>query len=311
MIKRHQIALRKPDITLETPTVNMNEQLSYMLEALDDVFTKNDISRVGVFGDVTSTLAASLVAKNKKIELFHVESGLRSRNMEMPEERNRIIVDSVSDYLFAPSDDAVENLIQENIDSEKIFSVGNIMIDTLKKNYEKIKDGTNNILEELKIENNYFVTTIHRPSNLTGKNLNNIFNALSEFTNNFSIILPAHPRLKKYIEENSIKLQNVSLIDPMSYVEFLSLVIGSTLVLTDSGGLQEETTFMNINCLTLRNETERPITVELGTNKVVGLNTENIISEINNSLTSKLSKEIKIKNWDGNTSERIFNILYK
>jgi len=303
--------IRKPDITLETPTVNMNEQLSYMLEALDDVFTKNDISRVGVFGDVTSTLAASLVAKNKKIELFHVESGLRSRNMEMPEERNRIIVDSVSDYLFAPSDNAVENLIQENIDSEKIFSVGNIMIDTLKKNYEKIKDGTNNILEELKIENNYFVTTIHRPSNLTGKNLNNIFNALSEFTNNFSIILPAHPRLKKYIEENSIKLQNVSLIDPMSYVEFLSLVIGSTLVLTDSGGLQEETTFMNINCLTLRNETERPITVELGTNKVVGLNTENIISEINNSLTSKLSKEIKIKNWDGNTSERIFNILYK
>jgi len=282
-----------------------------MLEALDDVFTKNDISRVGVFGDVTSTLAASLVAKNKKIELFHVESGLRSRNKEMPEERNRIIVDSVSDYLFAPSDNAVENLIQENIDSEKIFSVGNIMIDTLKKNYEKIKDGTNNILEELKIENNYFVTTIHRPSNLTGKNLNNIFNALSEFTNNFSIILPAHPRLKKYIEENSIKLQNVSLIGPMSYVEFLSLVIGSTLVLTDSGGLQEETTFMNINCLTLRNETERPITVELGTNKVVGLNTENIISEINNSLTSKLSKEIKIKNWDGNTSERIFNILYK
>ena len=177
--------IRKPDITLETPTVNMNEQLSYMIEALDDVFTKNDISRVGVFGDVTSTLAASLVAKNKKIELFHVESGLRSRNMEMPEERNRIIVDSVSDFLFAPSDDAVENLIQENIDSEKIFSVGNIMIDTLKKNYEKIKDGTSNILEELKIENNYFVTTIHRPSNLTGENLNNIFN-------HPEVLLPSH-----------------------------------------------------------------------------------------------------------------------
>jgi UDP-N-acetylglucosamine 2-epimerase (non-hydrolysing) len=252
-----------------------------------------------------------LVAKNKKLELFHVESGLRSRNMEMPEERNRIVVDSISDYLFAPSDDAVDNLIDENIDPEKIFSVGNIMIDTLKKNYEKIKNGTSDIIEELKIENNYFVTTIHRPSNLTDENLNNIFNALSKFTNEYSVILPAHPRLRKYIEENSIKLQNVSLIDPMSYIEFLSLVSGSALVLTDSGGLQEETTFMNINCLTLRNETERPITVELGTNKVVGLNTENIISEINNSLTSKLSKEIKIKNWDGNTSERIFNILYK
>jgi len=303
--------IRPPDITLETPTVNMNEQLSYMLDALDDVFNMNEMSRVGVFGDVTSTLAASLAAKNKKLELFHVESGLRSRNMEMPEERNRIVVDSISDYLFAPSDDAVENLIDENIDSEKIFSVGNIMIDTLKKNYERIQNGTKDILEKLKIDNNYFVTTIHRPSNLTDVNLNNIFNALSEFTNKFSIILPAHPRLQKYIQKKNIKLQNISLIDPMSYIEFLSLVNGSSLVLTDSGGLQEETTFMNINCLTLREDTERPITVELGTNKVVGLNTENIISEINNSLASKLSKEIKIKNWDGNTSERIFNILYK
>ena len=185
------------------------------------------------------------------------------------------------------------------------------MIDTLKKNHEKIKNGTSDILEKLKIENSYFVPTIHRPSNLTNENLNNIFNALNEFTNKFSIILPAHPRLKKYIDTNSIELQNVSLVDPMSYIDFLSLVNGSTLVLTDSGGLQEETTFMNINCLTLRNETERPITVELGTNKVVGLNTENIISEINNSLTSKLSNEMKIKNWDGKTSERIFNILYK
>jgi len=303
--------IRPPDITLETPTVNMNEQLSYMLDALDDVFNMNEMSRVGVFGDVTSTLAASLAAKNKKLELFHVESGLRSRNMEMPEERNRIVVDSISDYLFAPSDDAVENLIDENIDSKKIFSVGNIMIDTLKKNYERIQNGTKDILEKLMIDNNYFVTTIHRPSNLTDVNLNNIFNALSEFTNKFSIILPAHPRLQKYIDEKNIKLQNISLIDPMSYIEFLSLVNGSSLVLTDSGGLQEETTFMNINCLTLREDTERPITVELGTNKVVGLNTENIISEINNSLASKLSKEIKIKNWDGNTSERIFNILYK
>ena len=303
--------IRSPDITLETPTVNMNEQLSYMLEALDDVFNKNEVKKVGVFGDVTSTLAASLAAKNKKLELFHVESGLRSRNMDMPEERNRIIVDSISDYLFAPSDDAVENLIEENIDPKKVFSVGNIMIDTLKKNYDKILKGTKNILQELKIENNYFVTTIHRPSNLTEENLNNIFNALHEFTNKFSVILPAHPRLKKYIEENSINLQNILLIDPMSYIDFLSLVNGSQLVLTDSGGLQEETTFMNINCLTLRNETERPVTVELGTNKVVGLNIENIISEINNSFTSKLSNEIKIKNWDGNTSERIFDILFK
>ena len=283
------LSIRPPDIVLETPTVNMNEQLSYMLEALDGVFNENEIKMVGVFGDVTSTLAAALSTKNKKLELFHVEAGLRSRNMEMPEERNRIIVDSISDYLFAPSYDAVENLIDENIDEDKIFSVGNIMIDTLTSNYEKIKSKTNKIK----------------------KNLNNIFTAFQNFTQEYSVILPAHPRLKKYIDENHIELNNVALINPLSYIDFLSLVNGSTLVLTDSGGLQEETTFMNINCLTLRNETERPITVELGTNKIVGLNTENIISEINKSLTSKLPNEIKIENWDGRTSERIYNILIK
>tara|TARA_Y100000588_G_scaffold100568_1_gene109287 strand:+ start:1146 stop:2231 length:1086 start_codon:yes stop_codon:yes gene_type:complete len=305
------LSIRPPDIVLDTPTVNMNEQLSYMLEALDGVFNENEIKMVGVFGDVTSTLAAALSTKNKKLELFHVEAGLRSRNMEMPEERNRIIVDSISDYLFAPSYDAVENLIDENIDEDKIFSVGNIMIDTLTSNYEKIKSKTNKIKKNLNIKNEYFVTTIHRPSNLTDENLNNIFTAFQNFTQEYSVILPAHPRLKKYIDENHIELNNVALIDPLSYIDFLSLVNGSTLVLTDSGGLQEETTFMNINCLTLRNETERPITVELGTNKIVGLNTENIISEINKSLTSKLPNEIKIENWDGRTSERIYNILIK
>tara|TARA_B100000579_G_scaffold411524_1_gene402420 strand:+ start:2404 stop:3489 length:1086 start_codon:yes stop_codon:yes gene_type:complete len=303
--------IRPPDITLETPTVNMNEQLSYMLNALNEVFNEYKFERVGVFGDVTSTLAASLVAKNKQTELFHVEAGLRSQNLEMPEERNRIIVDSISDLLFAPSDDAVQNLIDENIDNKKIFSVGNIMIDTLKNNYEKIKSGTPKIIQKLKIENNYFVTTIHRPSNLTDENLNSIFTSLNKFTDRFNVILPAHPRLKNYIDTNQIKLNNISIVDPMSYVDFLSLVNGSSLVLTDSGGLQEETTFMNINCLTLREETERPITVEQGTNKVVGLNPEIIISEINNSLKGKLPNENKIKNWDGNTSERIFNILYK
>ncbi len=285
------LSIRPPDIVLETPTVNMNEQLSYMLEALDGVFNENEIKMVGVFGDVTSTLAAALSTKNKKLELFHVEAGLRSRNMEMPEERNRIIVDSISDYLFAPSYDAVENLIDENIDEDKIFSVGNIMIDTLISNYEKIKSKTNNIKKNLNIKNE--------------------FTAFQNFTQEYSVILPAHPRLKKYIDENHIELNNVALINPLSYIDFLSLVNGSTLVLTDSGGLQEETTFMNINCLTLRNETERPITVELGTNKIVGLNTENIISEINKSLTSKLPNEIKIENWDGRTSERIYNILIK
>ena len=285
----------------------VKKNISYALGQLNE----NEIKMVGVFGDVTSTLAAALSTKNKKLELFHVEAGLRSRNMEMPEERNRIIVDSISDYLFAPSYDAVENLIDENIDEDKIFSVGNIMIDTLTSNYEKIKSKTNKIKKNLNIKNEYFVTTIHRPSNLTDENLNNIFTAFQNFTQEYSVILPAHPRLKKYIDENHIELNNVALIDPLSYIDFLSLVNGSTLVLTDSGGLQEETTFMNINCLTLRNETERPITVTEGTNKVIGIETEKIIYEINNTIQSKLSKGTEIKFWDGKTSERIYKELYE
>ena len=304
------LELREPDVNLETPLDGMNHQLSYMIKSLDTTLSKTKVPRLGVFGDVTSTLAAALVAKNRDLELFHVESGLRSRNMNMPEERNRLAVDTISDYLFTPSDDAVQNLLDENIEEEKIFNVGNIMIDTLKANIDKILSSKSYVVNDLNINEPYFVMTLHRPSNLTNQALQGIFTALDSFKKDYKILIPAHPRLSQFIRNNNLQFEDFMFIDPLPYIKFLGLVSGAELVLTDSGGLQEETTYLNVKCLTLREETERPITVTQGTNKVVGINTEVIINEINNSLDCKLSNEIKIKNWDGFTSSRIFKALY-
>ena len=303
--------IRVPDINLETPALNSEEQLRFIVKKLMHIFNENEINRVGVFGDVTSTLAGALAAKKSNLLLFHVEAGLRSFNLEMPEERNRIIVDSISNILFTPSTDAVDNLIAEGVSKDKIFNVGNIMIDTLTNNFKKIENNVEIIKEKLNLQKPYFVMTLHRPSNMSDNILNNIFSATNEFSDQYDVILPAHPRLKIFLEETKINFQNIKLIDPLAYIDFLSLVKGSQLVLTDSGGLQEETTYLGVKCLTLREETERPITVSEGTNKVIGTSQKVIISEINNCLGTSISNEIKINYWDGNTANRIFEVLFK
>ena len=258
-----------------------------------------------VFGDVTSTLAGAITAKNNNIRCFHVEAGLRSRNLEMPEERNRVMVDAICDKLYTPSSDAVQNLLSENISIEKIKNVGNIMIDTLVKNFDHIVSKDNFNPSEFFIERDYFVLTLHRPFNLNDNNLKIIFDGVSKFTKDYDIIIPAHPRLKDFVDKNNIDTTKFKVINPQPYIKFLGLVNNSALCLTDSGGLQEETTFLNKKCLTLREETERPITVEMGTNKVIGVN-KNIINEIKDSLNTKLASYKEIQLWDGKTSERIF-----
>ena len=302
--------MRDADLNLNSPTDTQSNQFQFIVKELKNIFKNYKIQKVGVFGDVTSTLAASIAAKESDIYLFHVESGLRSNNLSMPEERNRIMVDAISDLLLIPSDDAVENLLKERVPKNKIHNVGNIMIDTLQENKSKIINNLPNVKAVLNITKPYFVMTLHRPSNLSDSILNNIFEAVGNFTEDYQVILPAHPRLKQFIEENNITFANIFLIDPLSYIDFMSLVFGCELVLTDSGGIQEETTYLGINCLTLREDTERPITIKEGTNKVVGLNKENIINEINKVLNSKISNETKIKYWDGETSDRIYNILF-
>ena len=306
----NDLDMRNPDLNLNAPKDSQSKQFQYIVEELEKVFNNCEVSKVGVFGDVTSTLAASIAAKNANKYLFHVESGLRSNNLQMPEERNRIMVDAISDLLLIPSDDAVDNLVKEKISEEKIFNVGNIMIDTLSDSKSKIIKNLPKIKKKLNITKPYFVMTLHRPSNLTDYILNDIFEAVGRFSDTYDIILPAHPRLKSYITDKKITSKEIFLIDPLSYIDFMSLVYGSSLVLTDSGGIQEETTFLGINCLTLREETERPITVSKGTNKVIGINKENIINEINNSLESNILNETMIKYWDGKTSDRIYEILF-
>jgi len=299
------IGLREPNINLNIQNKSMNKQLGSMIQELDNHLNQNNINNIFVFGDVTSTLAGAITAKNNSIKCFHVEAGLRSKNLNAPEERNRVMVDSICDKLFTPSDDAVENLLNENINIEKIKNVGNIMIDTLAKNLDLITSEENFSPSEFSIDRKYFVLTLHRPINLTDKNLEIIFSGISEFTNDYDILIPAHPRLKEYVIKNKIDTSKFRVIDPQPYIKFLGLVHNSELCLTDSGGLQEETTYLNKKCLTLREETERPITVNKGTNKVIGVN-KNIINEINNSLNTKIASYEEIDLWDGKTSERIF-----
>ena len=303
------IGLREPDVNLNINHKSMNIQLGSIINELDSCIKLNNTKSLFVFGDVTSTLSGALVAKNNSVDCFHVEAGLRSNNLNMPEERNRIMVDSICDKLFTPSNDAVENLLKENISMEKIFNVGNIMIDTLIDNLDKITSNQETIASEFSINREYFVLTLHRPANLNDEKLTLIFDGLSEFTDKHDIIIPAHPRLKAFIKENNFDTSRFKVIDPQPYIKFLTLVNNSTLCLTDSGGLQEETTYLNKKCLTLRDETERPITVEMGTNKVIGVS-KNIINEINSSLNTKISERKKIDFWDGKTSQRIYEEIY-
>lgn len=305
----NDIGLREPDVNLNVQSNSMNSQLGNIIIDLDKTTKEYSFKSLFVFGDVTSTLAGAIVAKNNNIPSFHVEAGLRSKNLDMPEERNRVMVDSICDKLFTPSQDAVDNLLSENISKTKIVNVGNIMIDTLLANIEKISSSPKNLLHELNIQNKYFVVTIHRPNNLNDKNLPLIFNALKEYSNEYDIVIPAHPRLKNFLDSNYLEVNNIKVIDPLSYISFLQLVNSSELVITDSGGLQEETTFLNKKCLTIREETERPITVTKGTNKIIGVN-KNINIEIKSALDTKLSKYEEIDFWDGETSKRIYENIY-
>jgi UDP-N-acetylglucosamine 2-epimerase (non-hydrolysing) len=299
------LELRQPDIHLNIQNKSMNEQLGKIVTELDIHLNDENVNNLFVFGDVTSTLAGAITAKNNNIRCFHVEAGLRSRNLEMPEERNRMMVDAICDKLYTPSSDAVQNLLSENVAIEKIKNVGNIMIDTLVKNFDHIVSKDNFNPSEFFIERDYFVLTLHRPVNLNDNNLKIIFDGVSKFTKDYDIIIPAHPRLKDFVAKNNIDTTKFKVINPQPYIKFLGLVNNSALCLTDSGGLQEETTFLNKKCLTLREETERPITVEMGTNKVIGVN-KNIINEIKDSLNTKLASYKEIELWDGKTSNRIF-----
>jgi UDP-N-acetylglucosamine 2-epimerase (non-hydrolysing) len=285
------------------------------MERFEPVVLKEKPDWVLVVGDVNSTIACALVCVKLGIKVAHVEAGLRSRDRTMPEEINRLLTDQIADLLLTPSPDADENLRAEGIPPERISFVGNVMIDSLFKNLERARQSR--IKSELGlIEGQYAVLTLHRPSNVDNREtFERILSALETISGSLPVIFPVHPRTRKTIAELGLSerisaMQNFRLIDPLGYLDFLSLYSTARLVLTDSGGIQEETTALGIPCLTLRENTERPITVEMGTNVVVGTDTQKIVSEASavlNGSAKYIARQPPL--WDGHTAERILEVL--
>ncbi|MGH9799909.1 MAG: non-hydrolyzing UDP-N-acetylglucosamine 2-epimerase, partial [Blastocatellia bacterium] len=257
------------------------------------------------------TLACALTAAKLGIKIAHVEAGLRSFDRAMPEEINRVLTDRISDLLLTPSEDADRNLLAEGIAPERIVRVGNVMIDSLFAQRERAKQS--GILDQLNLQPREFaVLTLHRPSNVDdAATLRKIFDALAEIADELPIIFPAHPRTKSRLTEFGIQPPpTVNLIEPLGYRDFLQLWSNARLVLTDSGGLQEETTALGIPCLTLRENTERPITVEQGTNKIVGREPDRIIAAAFEILGGDQNHQPRIPDlWDGRAAERIVDAL--
>ena len=309
------LGIPKPDFHLEIGSASHAFQTAKIMMAFEPIVLAEKPDWVLVVGDVNSTIACAIVCAKLGVKIAHVEAGLRSRDRSMPEEINRILTDSISDLLLTTSEDADENLKQEGVPADKIKFVGNVMIDSLFYNLEKSKDST--VREDLNLtEKDYAVLTLHRPSNVDEKEVfSGLLEALLEISEKLPVIFPVHPRTKANIEKfgfaEQVANSNIKLIEPLGYIDFMSLYNGAKLVLTDSGGLQEETTALGIPCLTLRENTERPITIELGTNQLVGTNPNiikqkafEIIGQTSNSKNTKIPPL-----WDGHAAERICDAL--
>ena len=311
------LGIPAPDYDLEIGSHSHAVQTAKIMTAFEPVVLKEKPNWVLVVGDVNSTIACALVCSKLGVNVAHVEAGLRSGDLTMPEEINRLLTDRISDLLLTPSPDGDENLKKEGIAEDKIHFVGNVMIDSLFYSLEKSKNST--VREDLNlVENKYAVLTLHRPSNVDEKEIfENILGALARISEKIPIIFPAHPRTRGRISEfgfeKLIENSNIKLIEPLGYMDFLRLYSGAKLVLTDSGGLQEETTALGIPCLTIRENTERPITIELGTNELVGVNSAKIKKSAFDILENEnLAQNAKIPPlWDGKTAERICNVLKK
>lgn len=305
------LELPKPDIYLGVGSGSQAVQTAKIMIELEKVLVKEKPDLIIAVGDVNSTLACSIVAAKLLISVAHIEAGLRSFDRTMPEEINRIVTDHLSTFLFTTCKDANENLKREGISEKKVLFVGNVMIDTLIKS--KVKTQNSKILKKLGLNRgNYTVLTLHRPGNVDDRNtLQRIFGALEKISNYIPVIFPAHPRTLKKMRsfEININSKNVKLIEPLGYIDFLKLYMNSKFVMTDSGGIQEETTYLGIPCLTLRENTERPITVKEGTNVLVGTDKGKIIDESLKILDEKHKTGKIPKFWDGKTSQRIVKIL--
>ena len=336
----NDLELPRPDLCLDVGSASHSVQTARIMERFESVVLNERPHAVLVVGDVNSTVACALVAKKTWCrgdhetrdfipKLAHVEAGLRSSDRTMPEEINRIVTDSISDYLFTTEESANRNLLREGIPEERIFFVGNVMIDTLMRYRSKAQEST--ILQDLQLTDAgsvkpYALLTLHRPANVDDKRVfTRMLDAFLDISKRMPVIFPAHPRTLKRIQEDGLgdyfvdplvqgrelwdSRVRIRVIPPLGYLDFLNLMSEAKVVLTDSGGIQEETTILGVPCMTLRENTERPATIDQGTNVLVGSSPENIIREFNQVCANGRGAQRSPRYWDGKAAKRIIQIL--
>ncbi len=305
--------LPKPDIHFKISGNTQSEQTGQIMTYYEKVLKKKSPSLVVVVGDVNSTLAASIVAKKMQIRLAHIEAGLRSNDLSMPEELNRILTDSISDIHFTTTKSASTNLIKSGTNKKTIFHVGNIMIDSLKQSIKKFED--KKLLKKYNLSSKeFFILTMHRPQNVDSREgFYKLLQKIEDSVKDKIVLFPIHPRTKKNLPSLKHISNNLRIINPLPYNDFIFLLSNSLGVLTDSGGITEESTYLNIPCITFRDSTERPETVNLGTNELIGSDPseENLQFFLDKILSGKWKKRKTISKWDGKTAIRICDILEK
>lgn len=304
-----ELNIPHPNVNLEVKSGSQAEQTGAIMIAFEKELLQNPCDLVLVVGDVNSTMACAIVAKKQNIKVVHVEAGIRSGDMTMPEEINRIVTDSITDYFFTTSASASENLLKYGVAASNIHFVGNVMIDTLYQNLERIL--APNFWNEFDLETrNYIILTLHRPSNVDEEqSLVHLLQGIDKMVENKKVVFPIHPRTKAILGETNLNLKNILFVEPQGYLNFMYLIKNSFAVITDSGGISEETTVLGIPCFTMRNNTERPETQTIGTNTLVGTSIENLEKLFEEFLQNGLRKAGIPELWDGKTSDRIIEIL--
>ena len=309
-----QLGIPEPDINLGVGSAPHGAQTAEIMRRFEPVVLEQRPDAVLVVGDVNSTVACGLVAVKLGVKLVHVEAGLRSFDRTMPEEINRVLTDAIGDLLFCTEQSGVDNLRREGVAEERIFLVGNVMIDTLLRNRTKAEESR--ILDELGLTpGRYAVLTLHRPSNVDDHAaFGRILDALEQIQNDMPIVFPVHPRTRKSLNALSLAaratgMPDLRLVEPLGYLDFLKLMAEARLVLTDSGGIQEETTILQVPCLTLRQNTERPVTVEVGSNQLVGADPDRILAAYRRVRDGQCQEPGIPPLWDGRAAQRIARIL--
>lgn len=309
-----ELGIPQPDINLEVGSGSQATQTAEIMKRFEPVLINTKPDVVVVVGDVNSTVACGLVAVKLGVKLAHVEAGLRSFDRTMPEEVNRVLTDTISDFLFCTEQSGVQNLLREGIPKDKVHFVGNVMIDTLMKNRAKARNST--ILDQLALETDpYAVLTLHRPANVDDPQIfEGILDAVEVILKDMPVVFPIHPRTHQNLYAGTIgtrvdQMDGLRLTEPLGYLDFLRLMSAATVVLTDSGGIQEETTILKVPCLTLRDNTERPATIQYGSNRIVGRDPQRILAAYQDVVSLNGRRFRTPPLWDGQAARRIVNVL--